>query len=58
MIKVRVLKSFAGINFSHSAGDVIEIGDDNDWLKAGFVELVEDKKPARKTKTKKATTSK
>jgi hypothetical protein len=44
----------AGINFSHNAGDIVEIGDADAvqrYVERGIAELVEEKKVEKATKT-------
>ncbi len=63
MMKVKVLVSFFGTAGAHSQGDIIELPDGVDWLRAGLVEALpepeaepaptpepEAPKPARKKK--------
>lgn len=48
-MKVRALTSFSDVQGSHSPGDVFELPEGADWLRAGFVEPAEKAaKPARK----------
>lgn len=70
-MKVRVLKSFGGVNFRASSGDIIELPEGVDWLRAGLVEpFIEEPeaaaiepaetatmpKPRKRRTTRKATT--
>ena len=50
-MKVKILVSVAGQEFSYSAGDIVEVSEDQgrDLIKANYAELV---KPPRKRQTK------
>ena len=50
-MKVKILVSVAGQEFSYSAGDIVEVSEDQgrDLIKANYAELV---KPPRKQQTK------
>jgi hypothetical protein len=53
-MKVKLLQSMAGINFSHNVGDIVEINDPDAvqrYVERGIAELVEEKKVEKATKT-------
>jgi len=53
-MKVKLLQSMAGINFSHNVGDIVEINDPDAvqrYVERGIAELVEEKKVEKETKT-------
>lgn len=52
-MKVRLLQSMAGIDFSHNAGDIVEISDPDAvqrYVERGIAEVVEGQKVERATK--------
>ena len=61
-MKVKALKSFGGINkggrVHHSAGDIFELPDGVDWLRAGLVEKVPVKRRTATRKPKEKATGK
>jgi|TARA_R100001440_G_scaffold795_2_gene2616 hypothetical protein len=53
MAKVRLLQSMAGIGFSNSVGDIVEINDPDAlqrYVERGIAEIVEEKKVEKATK--------
>jgi hypothetical protein len=57
-MKLRLLQSMAGIDFSHNVGDVIEVNDAGAiqrYVERGIAEIVE---PAKKEKATKKTAKK
>ena len=52
-MKVKLLQSMAGIDFSHNAGDIVEINDPDAvqrYVERGIAEIVEGKKVEKATK--------
>ena len=52
-MKVRLLQSMAGIDFSHNAGDIVEISDPDAvqrYVERGIAEVIEEKKVEKATK--------
>jgi len=52
-MKVKLLQSMAGIDFSHNAGDIVEINDPDAvqrYVERGIAEIVEDIKVETATK--------